>query len=414
MTRWVSGCVVGLALVAAAGNRARPGGTLQVAMVAPSPKVTPLTAEAPVDVTRLLLTHQLLCRLVEFSHPTSTVVRLAPLPGVESKQLAEALERVASSPAPTRGLMAPVASWAATGQGLDLQLVSSAADVGHLLCHPAFAIALGAFRAQGPQLEAYEAQPAGRPHLDALVLHATDERTAERLLSQKRVQVVVGASSHAEGLQLFVTALVLGPGLESLRPAIESTIDRADLARFFVPAPAGPLPGLLPPGLGPQHAGPLPSRPVPLASAKDVSIGFDEAAPHERAIAQRLQVKLQPLGYRLALKPMSRDALRARVAKENELVMHSLVLPPSATGALLVWLELGQRRNRIPSVLQQLAASPDPEAKARDLAVQLAAELPLVPLVTRGVGVTASPEVRQVSRDILGVPRLDDVFLSPE
>ncbi len=403
-----------LASLAHAGNRARPGGTLQVALVSPSAAVEPLTADAPVDALRLLLTHQLLCRVVEASRPTPGVLRLATPPSVDPKLVVEALQRVSTTATPVRALLSGVTGWAVAGRAVELQLRGAAPDLERSLCHPAFALPLGAFRAKGPKLEAFDEQPSGRPHLDAVVLQAADARTAERLFAQRRVQVVLGASTADEVPQLFVTALALGPGLDALKPAIESTTDRADLARFFVAAPAGPLTGLFPATLAAQGPVVPVSRPAPLTPPRELVLRFDEEAPHEQSIAQRLQVKLQPLGYRLALKATPRSQLRGRAPAEGELLLQSFVLPPSPTGALLMWLELGGQRARIPAVLQQLATAADVDARARELATQLALELPVVPLVTRGLGVTASKDVQHLTRDVLGLPRLDDVFLAAE
>lgn len=402
------------ASLAHAGNRARPGGTLQVALVSPAATVEPLTADAPVDTLRLLLTHQLLCRLVEPSRPTTTTLRLTTPPSLDPKLVTEALQRVAASRTPARALLSPVASWSVSGRAVELQLKSGAPDLERSLCHPAFAIPLGAFRAKGPRLEAFDEQPSGRPHLDGVVLQATDERTAERLFAQRRVQLVLGGSTSDDVPQLFVTAVVVGPGLSALKPAIESTTDRADLARFFVSAPAGPLTGLLPPSLAPPPPSAAVARPAPLTPPRELSLLFDDEAAHERNIAQRLQVKLQPLGYRIALKATPRAQLRGRAPVENEVLLQSFVLPPSPTGALLMWLELGGQKARIPAVLQQLASAPDVDARARELAIQLAAELPVIPLVTRGLGVTAARDVQHLTRDPLGLPRLDDVFLATE
>ncbi len=403
-----------LATAAHAGNRARPGGTLQVALVSPSASVEPLTADAPVDALRLLLTHQLLCRVVEPSRPAPGILRLTTPPSVDPKLVTDALQRVFTATTPVRALLASVASWSVSGRVVDLQLKGAAPDLERSLCHPAFAIPLGAFQVKGTRLEAFDEQPAGRPHLDALVLQAADARTAERLFAQRRVQLVVGAATPDDVSQLFVTALALGPGLAALKPAIESTTDRADLARFFVAGPAGPLPGLLPATLAPQLPVATAIRPAPLTPPRELSLLFDDEAPHERSIAQRLQVKLQPLGYRLALKATPRAQLRGRLPVEGEVLLQSFVLPPSPAGALLMWLDLGGQRARIPSVLQQLAAAPDVDARARELALQLAGELPVIPLVTRGLGVTASKDVQHLTRDVLGLPRLDDVFLAAE
>lgn len=403
-----------MAGLAFAGDRARPGGSLQVALVSPSAAVEPLTADAPVDTLRLLLTHQLLCRLVEPSRPSANVLRLTTPPSVDPKLVTDALQRVSTTTTPARALLSSVASWSVNGRTVELQLKGTAPDLERILCHPAFAVPLGAFRAKGPRLEAFDEQPSGRPHLDSLTLQAADERTAERLFAQRRVQVVIGAATADDVPQLFVTAIVLGPGLAALKPAIESTTDRADLARFFVSAPAGPLPGLLPLSLAPAVQQAAVARPAPLTPPRELSLLFDDEALHERNIAQRLQVKLQPLGYRLALKATPRAQLRGRVAAENEVILQSFALPPSPTGALLMWLELGGQRARIPAVLQALSIAPDLDTKARELATQLSTELPVIPLVTRGLGVTATKDVQHLTRDALGLPRLDDVFLAAE
>ena len=156
------------------------------------------------------------------------------------------------------------------------------------------------------------------------------------------------------------------------------------------------------------------ARPAPLNPPRELSLLFDEQAAHEKGIAQRLQVKLQPLGYRLALKPTPRSQLRGRSPGEGEVFLQSVALPPTPTGAVLVWLELAGQHARIPAVLQQLSAAPDLDVRARELALQLAPELPLIPLVTRGLGVVAAKEVQHLTRDALGLPRLDDVFFAAE
>lgn len=403
-----------LGSAAFAGNRAQPGGTLQVALVSPSASVDPLSADSPVDALRLMLTHQLLCRVVEFSRPAPNVLRLTTPASIDPKLIAEALQRVSTTTTAARGLVVPVSTWSVSGRNVDLQLKGPAPDLERVLCHPAFAIPVGAFRAKGSRLEAFDEQPSGRPHLDAVVLQAADARTAERLFAQRRVQLVIGAATSDDVVQLFATAVVLGPGLNALKAAVESTTDRGDLARFFVAGPAGPLPGLLPPTLGPQVPVAIVARPAPLNPPRELSLLFDEEAAHEKGIAQRLQVKLQPLGYRLALKPTPRALLRARSPGEGEIFLLSVVLPPTPTGALLIWLELGGQHARIPAVLQQIAAAAEPDVRARELAVQLAPELSLIPLVTRGLGVTAAKEVQHLTRDALGLPRLDDVFFATE
>jgi hypothetical protein len=72
------------------------------------------------------------------------------------------------------------------------------------------------------------------------------------------------------------------------------------------------------------------------------------------------------------------------------------------------------QRARIGPALAAVAAAADPDARARELAVELLPQLPLLPLVTRGVGVSAARDVQHLTRDALGLPRLDDAFLAPE
>jgi hypothetical protein len=420
MTRALPALLFALALLLAsaplAGGRGRYGGVLQVALVAPASPVTPASADAPVDALRLALTHQPLCRLVTFSRPGPRALRLELLPGVDPALVTAQLARVRDGDAPARSLLANVAAWSTSPRTVDLELSGPAPALERALCHPAFSLPLGPFRAKGARLEPVDAQPSGRPWLDGVALQVTDARTAERLLAQRKVHLAVGVPGQGDAPQLFATALRLGPGAGGpFRAAVESTLDRGDLARFFVAAPAEPLTALVPLALGLDGAPFTRSvRLAPLSPVRDLALFFDDAAEHERAIAQRLQVKLQPLGYRLALKPTPREALRARALAENEVALVSVLLPPTAVGTLQLWCDVAGQRARLPALLQQLGAAADPEAKARELAVSLGAELPLVPLVTRGLGLVAAPDVQHLGRDEVGLPRLDDVFLSPE
>lgn len=405
-----------LAPAAFAGGRARYGGTLPVAVVGASSTTDPLLADTPADAARLVLSQQPLCRVVELTRPSPNVLRLTPPATLPLSAVTTALNRVSSSASAYRSLLAGVGAIAASGKSIDLKLDGPGADLERALCHPAFAVPLAPFRATGTQLLAVAEHPEGRPYVDELALTPTDLRTAERLLAQRKVQAIIGSTQGDDAPQLFVITLSFSPALGAhLRAAIESTVDRNDLARFFVRAPSAPLGGLLPPALGgPAAPPPRPAKPAALAPAREVTLLYDAGADDERAIAERLQVKLQPLGYRVALKGLARRELKVRLAGDNELVLSSLLLPPSPTAALAVLLDAAGQRARIPTALQAIAAAADPDAKARELAVQLQPELPIVPLATRGLGVTATKDVQHLTRDELGLPRLDDVFLSPE
>jgi len=141
---------------------------------------------------------------------------------------------------------------------------------------------------------------------------------------------------------------------------------------------------------------------------------FDDSAEDQRAIAERLQVKLQPMGYRVALKGLSRQALRSHAQGDDELLLVGVLVPPSPLGALLLMLDLGQARGRIGPLLGSVGFGPELDARVREQAAALLPELSLWPLATRGLGLTQAKDVQHVTRDSLGLPRLDDAFFAPE
>lgn len=384
-----------LSFAAFAGSRHKPGGTLSIALVSPAASVDPLSADAPVDAFRLSLTHQPVCRLVEFSRPTPTTLRLSA--NVEPKLILEALARGGA-------LSAQLGTITVNGRDLDVALKSAAPEIEKTLCHPVFSVPVAPFKTTGNKLEASIDQPLGRPYLDALTLTATDARGAERFFAQRRVQAVAGSATPTGAPQLFVTALVLGPDSAHLRAALESGVDREQLARLFVPAPSSPLYGLLPDSVA---AAPT-AKPAALATPRELTLLFDANAEHEKALAQRLQVKLQPFGYRVALKPVPRSELKSAPLKPGEFALRSFALAPSSSGALLVWLQLAGQSGRAASLLSKLDTAP------QELAAQLAKELPVIPLVARGLGVTVTNDVQHLTFDAMGLPRFDDVYLGAD
>ena len=404
-----------LAVTAHAGGRARYGGTLPVAIVTKSVEARPLLADTPPDAVALFATRSPLCQLVELSSPAAGLVRLSPRPGVSADDVVEALARVGSASSPYRALLSGVTSWKKSPQGVELSLNGPTADLPRALCHPAFAALPGPFRGASP-LQAVPEHPAGRPFLDAVTLATADARGAERLLAQRKAHLVVGATTTDDAPQLFVTVLVFPPALAPHLPlALESAVDRGDLVRFFLRPPSAPMPGLLPASLGGAlEPAARPARPAPLSPAREVTVAFDASSDAEPAIAERLQVKLQPLGYRVALKGAARDVIRARAATATELTLQSLLLPASPTAALAVLLDAAGQRARLPQVLASIASASDADARARELAVELLPQLPLVPLATRGVGLSAVKDLQHVTRDPLGLPRLDELFYAAE
>ncbi|MFP2913657.1 peptide ABC transporter substrate-binding protein, partial [Pyxidicoccus sp. 3LFB2] len=208
-----------------------------------------------------------------------------------------------------------------------------------------------ALQRRGPgALEAQLAWPQGRPYLDRLLLTRTDERGLARLWSSRQVQLELGVSSETDtqaGAPLYATYLAFSSRKlpADFRQSVESAIDREDLTRLFVHAPALPMPHLLPPQLVPQGPRPRPAPP-PSGAPRTVTLLYDAALEDQRAVAERIQVKLHERGYTVALEGLSRSALRARQAKGDfELMLHALLLPPVPGPALAVVLEAGGRRD---------------------------------------------------------------------
>lgn len=404
----------GLAGLAHAGGRARTGGKVGLCLVAKSTEAEPLYADTPTDAAALLLTHTPLCQLARLSRPSPSVLRLDLPPTVAPELVVARLRGLQGASSPYRALLSGVGRVTEARGGVEL--LGAAPDAERGLCHPALAMPFGPFSGAGAELSAVPELPAGRPFLDGVTLSTSDARGAERLLAQGRVQLVLGSTRTDDAPQLFVLALVLPSSVEShLRHSLDATVDRADLVRFFLRPPASPMPGLLPPSLGGATATPeLPPRPTPQRPPREVTLLYDESALDHRAIAERLQVKLQPLGYRVALRGVGRRALVNHRQAPDELLLVSVLVPPSPLGALLVMLELGRGRDRIPGLLAAVESSPDVDAKARELAGALLPLLGLWPLATRGLGMTQGKGLQHVTRDLLGLPRLEDAFLAPE
>lgn len=382
--------------LASAGGLPRHGGELRVVTTGRSAERDPLLADTPVDAALLLATAAPPCRLGDLSRPGPTVVRLALPHGPSPESLQTSLERVRTSGSAYAALLAPVRAMQASPQALEFTLTGPWPEFEQVLCHPALAITPGPF--SGPAFAAEPRFPGGRPWVDTLAPTVADPRGAERLFAQRRAHLVVGSGPDAEGPQLFATALLVSPGLAPhLAAAVEATVDRADLAHFFLRAPASPLASLLPPALGgAAPSATRPARPAPLSPVRDVALLFDASVDDQRALAERLQVKLQPAGYRVALKPLPRPELRARLAKgDYELALGQALLPPSAPLAV--------------AVLAALSGHPLADATSPPAA------LPgVIPLAVQGLALSVTRDLRHLVRDAQGLPRLDDAWLSPE
>jgi hypothetical protein len=301
---------------------------------------------------------------------------------------------------------------------VEIELDGLAPDFEQILCHPALAVTPSYF-ASTPERLVANADPAlPRPWLDGITIRATDARTAERLVAQRKAQLLLGGES-GEGVLLYATFLLadrkLGPAFAQ---ALEATVDRPGLTRFFVRPPARALSTLIPPSAeGPgktatlaELAWPAPTKPAPLATPLELTLLYDAALDEHRAVGERLQVKLGPLGYRLKLEALNRRQLRERQNGAFDLLLTGVLMPPQPAPALSLALALAKE----PSRLAELDALSD-EARAQAVAERAVKPLANVfPLFVQGLGVTTSREVQHLSRDAYGLPRLDDVFLAPE
>jgi peptide/nickel transport system substrate-binding protein len=260
------------------------------------------------------------------------------------------------------------------------------------------------------RLEANPRHHAGRPFADAVELRPVDPRSAARLLAQGGVDLVLRpeAAGGRPGPALpALTATVaavnverLGAGAEPLRHALAS-LDRGELARRFVRGPAEPLATLVPasilgggPAPGATERSHAPSAPVARRAASApgrISLLADSSAPDQRALAERIQVKLFDRGVAATLELVDGPRLRSRLAAgayDVALVPVPVLAPdPALAAAQVAWTARGPAAAR--RALEALAGA-SPEAGAEPLDA-LARELGLVPLVATGWRASLGP-----------------------
>ncbi len=446
-----------LAAPAPGAARARYGGVLKVTAVAPALEQDPLLADTPAEATLVSATASSLCRwdaqgqpvavlAQELTRPTPQLLRLTLRPGLRlpggaeltAREVAASLTRAQTSA--YRALLAPLRLQDAKANGLTLELPLAFPfpDAERAACSPALAIAVpranGAPLGLGPfspgatpfSFDAQPLHPDGRPYADGLLIQAADERSARHQFTLKKAQVVLGAPPlpisrpAPEGPLLYATYLAFQPQRVGapLRQALESAVDRADLTRFFARAPAVPMHGLLPPALMAQEAAPRPAPPRAPSPAPQLQLLFDAQSADQRAVAERLQVKLQDRGYRLALKGVPRAQLRSHLAaRDFDLLLHAVLVPPVPSLALALALDAGGRAELLAPELSAIGALPDAaarDARAAERAAALAPTLPLIPLYAQGLSVQSAAPVLGLTRDGQGLPSLADAFLAAE
>jgi peptide/nickel transport system substrate-binding protein len=262
-------------------------------------------------------------------------------------------------------------------------------------------------------LRANEHHHRGRPFADAVELRPVDARGAARQLAQGALDLVLrpdAAGGRPGPATPALTATVavlhaarLGVGVEAVRRALGS-LDRGELARRFVRGPAEPLATLVPPALlpGPPAAGPHPA--ASSAGPARVALLADAAAPDQRPLAERIQVKLFDAGVRATVELVDHARYAQRLASgEYDVALLSVPvagLRPALAAGQIAFAARGPAAAR--RAMAELAGLTGEAAVTA--ADRLARELDLVPLVASGQRASLGPALQGFT------PRPDGTF----
>jgi peptide/nickel transport system substrate-binding protein len=454
-----------LPALAAAGVRPAPGGTIRVGLSAAPVVLAPGAAERPVD---LLVARACAAPLLEVDAEGRLVpgaLAEVPLPEADGRAFRLRLRaglRTASGkglaagdvaahltsllqarPAPHAWVVLPILGADAVLEGRAPVLagvpVLSPTELLVTLASPLpdFPWLLAATPAALPEAGPFVAAPrrapaepllltanphhhAGRPHARELELHAVDPRGAARLLERGGLDLVLrpeaaGGRAGPPFPPLAATVAVvnasrLGPSAGPVRGALLA-LDRTELARRFVRGPAAAMPTLFPPSMppGPPPAG-AEDRPAPgPPPAGRVVVLADAAAADQRALGERIQVKLFDAGIRSAVELAEGDRFRDRLASGDfdvALVPVPIGVPhPLAAAAQIAHAARGAEGAR--RVYRALGAG----GETLHAAAELARELDLVPLVAAGVRASLGPRLQGLAPGAGGDLDLGGIWL---
>jgi len=194
----------------------------------------------------------------------------------------------------------------------------------------------------------------------------------------------------------------LGAGLEPVRRAL-AELDRAELGRLYAHGPSAPMVTLVPPavlGAAPEAtpgAGGAPAAGTAGAPPARLTLLVLAGAPDQRAVADRLQVKLFDRGIKVAVEAEAAPRFQARLAAGD----YDAALLPVAVQALAPSLAAGQvalvARGPVACrrALAELAGVPPGAAAVR--AAGLTRALDLVPLFATGLRATPAPTLGGLS-----------------
>ncbi len=253
-------------------------------------------------------------------------------------------------------------------------------------------------------LRANEHDPRGRPFADALEIRAVDPRGAARQLEARTLDLVLRpeAAGGRAGPPLpaltttvaVVNAARLGAGAEAVRRAL-AALDRGELARRFVRGPAEPLRTLVPPAILPG-APPPAAAPAgdPASAPVRVTLLADASAADQRALAERIQVKLFDRGLRVGVELVERARFAERLAAGGyDVALLSVAvagLRPALAAGQIAFAARGPHAAR--RAMAALAGLSDEAALAA--ADRIARDLDLVPLVASGLRVSLGPALQ--------------------
>jgi peptide/nickel transport system substrate-binding protein len=261
---------------------------------------------------------------------------------------------------------------------------------------------LASLQPDGAHLVANPNHWRGRPFADALVLAGADARGAARALERGEADLVLRAEAAGAGAlpTAPLTATVallekrrLGASLEAVRRAL-SELDRAELSRLYAHGPSAPMETLVPPAVlgGPSAPAPAAAAAAGALPAK-LTLLVLGGAPDQRAVADRLQVKLFDRGIRVAVEAEPPLRFQARLAAGE----YDAALLPVTVEALAPALAAGQvalaARGPVACrrALAELAGLAPGAAAAR--AAALTRALDLVPLFATGLRAVPGPGV---------------------
>lgn len=455
--KWFALALLVFSVAAFGASRGHFGGILRVAWVGGAPEHEPALADTPAEAAALALSSQPLCRLdaqgrlipvlaQEFQRATPTQLRLSLKPdlrfsngrAITVRHVVDAWARLfaTASPSPYRALLFPLrdggqrlASAVTPPSLIELSQSFPFPDLDRSLCHPALAVTPGpADTGLGPFLPAPAPGvfifnlnfPEGRPYAERLIVSRSDARGAEKAYALDQAHIILGAppgESTRSGAALYSTYLLYNASRvgNGFRRAFEEAVDLADLVRFFVrSAPSVPMTDLLPPALMPS-SNPLRTTASGPAPAGELTVLYDGALEDQRAVAERIQVKLHDRGFHVVLKALPRSLLRARwAAGDYDLMLQGVLLPPMPAPALAIALDLAGRRDLLSQELPALGAIPDAAARdqrTRERAAILRAELPMIPLYAQALSLQSRPTVQNLTFDAQGLPSFADAFL---